>query len=121
MRFWNCHTLSQDSERDTLFGYNQSQLFQELISGHRQPQNSPVLTEITSTNPEPYLHLLPLSIEAVLQLLELPLQVLHSLAVPQALHLRHLEPRLCNLLLPTDKPAGREEFNTTSHQENVLM
>lgn len=60
MRFWNCHTLSQDSEQDTSFSYKQSQFkkkkikfFQKFILGHRQPQNSFVLIEVTSINPQP--------------------------------------------------------------------
>lgn len=62
-----------------------------------------LLIEIINNNIQPYLHLLSLSIETVLQFLEFPFQVLHSLTVTQTLHLGHLKSSLCNLLFSTYK------------------
>lgn len=102
---YNIHSLKSPSSSKTSFLGTGSK---DRVEHREQPS----LTQILSDNIQPYLHLLPLGIETVLQFLEFPFQVLNSLPVPQTLHLGHFESSFCNLLFSTYKSAVRQ---TTTH------
>lgn len=64
-----------------------------------------LLVKVGSVYTNTYLHPVLWGTQAVLHLLQLSFQMFHSQTVTQTLPLSNFKTRLCNLLLPTNKPA----------------
>lgn len=64
-----------------------------------------LLVRVGSVCTNTYLHPVLWGTQAVLHLLQLSFQMLHPQTVTQTLPLSNFKTRLCNLLLPTNKPA----------------